>query len=130
MQETNNSTQTLVESNIVQETLLPLSRTLLSSECELDFSQEDMAHIIGTSQQDYIPSHQPTLNSVATSQSDFLTPPLISLEALGLQHSSQIAALNNSNAPAIVAYVTSTMQLYQDSTQDQSNGSCFTLSST
>ncbi len=111
MQEATNNNRTLAKNtgNIVHTSLPHSSRTRLSSQHELDFSQQSMADNIGISPEDSIPSIQPTLDSVALFQDDFSLPPLINLETSGLRYSPRIAALNNSNAPAISAYVTSTM---------------------
>jgi hypothetical protein len=111
MQEATNNNRTLAKNtgNIVHTSLPHSRKTRLSSQHELNFSQQSMADNIGISQEDSIPSIQPTLDSVAPSQDDFSPPPLINLETSGLRRSQRIAALNNSNAPAILAYVTSTM---------------------
>ncbi len=108
MQEKSHNTRTLADSNVVHETPLPSSGTRLSSH-EIDFSQQSMADNIGISQEDSIPSFQPTLNSVAPSQDDLSPPPPINLETSSLRRSPRIAAQINSDAPAISAYVTSTM---------------------
>ncbi len=111
MQEVTNNNQTLAKNtgNIVHTSLPHSSRPQLSSQHELNFSQQSMANNIGISQEYSIPSIQPTLDSVAPSQDDFFPPPPINLETSGLWNSPRITALNNSNAPAISAYVTSTM---------------------
>jgi hypothetical protein len=102
MQEKNHNTQTLADSNVVHETPLPSSGTRRSSH-EINFSQQFMADNIGISQEDSIPSFQPTLDSVAPSQDDLSPPPLINLETSGLRRSPRIAAQINSDAPAISA---------------------------